>query len=132
MTTSRGRSAADAPPPEVAYRAAPDLLREAADLLGIATDLAIAAESGLAADEEYHEERERLYRLRRAALADRMAIAHPEDEQHARDAVRLARELAEFDHAHRHLVEGPHGPDETEWDPSWRPYVRQEYDAWGW
>ncbi|NUK09492.1 hypothetical protein HRW18_16065 [Streptomyces lunaelactis] len=114
----------DAPTPEAAYRVAPDPLQEALALMRISTDLTVAQATG--------EEGERLYLLRRAALADRMAIAEPDVQEYQQDAVELSQALAKFDREHRHLVSGPHGPDSIEWDPSARPYVRQEYDARGW
>ncbi|MET7621773.1 hypothetical protein ACWC5O_44885 [Streptomyces sp. NPDC001450] len=117
----------DAPTPDAAYRVAPDPLQEAAALLRISTQLTVQAQQS----QELDEEQERLYILRRAALADRMAIAEPEDERYQREAVELSQTLAQFDREHRHLVSGPRGPDSIEWDPSARPYVRQEYDAWG-
>ncbi|MCW2874865.1 hypothetical protein [Actinacidiphila oryziradicis] len=43
---------------------------------------------------------------------------------------RAAGQLALYDHEHPELVAGPHGPYSIEWDPSHRPYVRQEYAAW--
>ncbi|ELP69507.1 hypothetical protein STRTUCAR8_00028 [Streptomyces turgidiscabies Car8] len=72
-----------------------------------------------------------LYLLRRAALSDRLSLAHPDVEDFLTDAVQLAHQLAEFDRKHDTHV-GPIGPSAIEWDPSHRPYVRQEYDHWGW
>lgn len=114
----------DAPTPEVAYMGAPDLLIEAAELRLIAAQLQ-------AGTYEPKGSQERLYLLRRAALADRMSLAHPDVEDFLTDAVRLAHALATFDREHG-THKGPLGPGAIEWDPSHRPYVRQEYDHWGW
>ncbi|MEU0743958.1 hypothetical protein [Streptomyces sp. NPDC006134] len=123
----------DAPTPEVAYMGAPDLLQEAADLTRISERL--QAEASIAGQKgepyEVDEHRERLYLLRRAALADRLSLAYPDAEDFLTDAVQLAHQLAEFDREHDTHV-GPLGPSAIEWDPSHRPYVRQEYDHWGW
>jgi hypothetical protein len=45
-------------------------------------------------------------------------------------AARAAHELAQFDQQQPEMVAGPHGPGSIEFDPSHRPYVRQEYAAW--
>ncbi|WP_306324114.1 MULTISPECIES: hypothetical protein [unclassified Streptomyces] len=115
----------DAPAPPIAYWGAPELMRESADLLEVSTRL--TAEQGSGAPLDAGVERE--YLLRRAALADRLAIEFP-DEVYLSDAVRLSWELGQFDQRHPHFVAGPHGPMSIEFDPSRRPYVRQEYSAW--
>jgi len=123
----------DAPLPEVAYMGAPDVVQETAALMKISTRLqaeaAAASVRGEPLDPDEHAGR--LYLLRRAALADRLSLAHPEVEEFLTDAVQLAHQLTQFDRAHDTHV-GPHGPGAIEWDPSHRPYVRQEYDHWGW
>jgi hypothetical protein len=125
----------DAPSPEVAYMGAPDMLHEAAELMSISTRLQVEAAEASSRDEplDPDEHAGRLYLLRRAALADRLSLAHPEVEDFLTDAVQLAHRLAEFDRRHGTHA-GPHGPGAIEWDPSHRPYVRQEYDheeMWG-
>ncbi|MFF3460461.1 hypothetical protein ACFYXH_40525 [Streptomyces sp. NPDC002730] len=123
----------NAPSPEVAYMGAPDMVEEAADLTRIATRLQAEAADASIHGEPYEpdEHAGRLYLLRRAALADRLSLAHPEVEEFLTDAVQLSQNLARFDREHDTHV-GPHGPSSIEWDPSARPYVRQEYDHWEW
>lgn len=127
----------DAPTPEVAYMGAPDMAREAAELVHLQTRLQIQTETreaeGRQTDEydEYDEHQAHLYLLRRAALADRLSLDHPGNEEFLSDAAQLAHQLAKFDSEHDTHV-GPIGPTAIEWDPSHRPYVRQEYDHWGW
>ncbi|MYT20260.1 hypothetical protein GTW69_08145 [Streptomyces sp. SID7760] len=123
----------DAPSPEVAYMGAPDMLEEAARLTEVSQRLQVEAATASIAGEPYEpdEYQERLYLLRRAALADRLSIAYPDAEDFLSDAVQLAHQLAKFDREHDTHT-GPHGPGAIEWDPSHRPYVRQEYDHWGW
>lgn len=116
----------DAPAPSIAYGGAPELLLEAADLLEVCTRLTVEQGSGATLDAREHRE----YLLRRAALADRLAIEFPDEDAYLSDAVRLSWELAQFDRQHPHLVAGPHGPMSIEFDPSRRPYVRQEYSTW--
>ncbi|MFF1700035.1 hypothetical protein ACFVXC_41445 [Streptomyces sp. NPDC058257] len=123
----------DAPSPEVAYMGAPDLLQETVAITRISERLRVEASVAGHKGEPYEvdEHQERLLLLRRAALADRLSIAHPEVEEFLTDAVQLAHQLAKFDREHDTHA-GPHGPGAIEWDPSHRPYVRQEYDHWGW
>lgn len=123
----------DAPSPEVAYMGAPDMLQEAAELTRISERLQVEATTASIKGVPYEpdEHQERLYLLRRAALSDRLSIAHPDVEDFLTDAVQLAHQLAEFDREHG-THGGPLGPGAIEWDPSHRPYVRQEYDHWGW
>jgi hypothetical protein len=123
----------DAPSPAVAYKVAPDMLSEAASLTELSERLQVEAATASMAGEPYEpdEYQERLYLLRRAALADRLSIAYPDVEDFLNDAVQLAHKLAEFDREHD-THEGKYGPGAIEWDPSHRPYVRQEYDKWGW
>lgn len=123
----------NAPTPEAAYRAAPSPVREAADLERIAADLQAGAADasragGPSAADEYAV---RLYLLRRAALADRLSLASPDDPHLLEDAAGLSLELIGFDREH-HTHTGPIGPGATQWAPSARLYVRQEYDHWGW
>ncbi|WP_327359865.1 hypothetical protein [Streptomyces sp. NBC_01304] len=123
----------DAPSPEVAYMGAPDPVEESARLMQMASEMTTEAAAATARGEtfELDEEVARLYLLRRAALADRLSLAHPDNGQFVTDAARLAHELADHDHEHQSHG-GPIGPRAIEWDPSHRPYVRQEYDHWGW
>ncbi|MEU6284993.1 hypothetical protein [Streptomyces sp. NPDC047028] len=125
----------DAPSPEVAYMGAPDVVHEAAELMEISNRLQAEAAEASVRDEplDPDEHAGRLYLLRRAALADRLSLAHPEVEEFLTDAVQLSQKLAQYDRAHGTHA-GPIGPDAIEWDPSHRPYVRQEYDReemWG-
>ncbi|MGW6412186.1 hypothetical protein ACWF95_34035 [Streptomyces vinaceus] len=123
----------DAPSPETAYKSAPSLLQETAAITRISERL--QAEASIAGHKgepyEADEHQERLLLLRRAALADRLSLAHPEDEAFLADAVQLAQQLAKFDREHDTHA-GSYEPGAIEWDPSHRPYVRQEYDHWGW
>ncbi|WP_326655634.1 hypothetical protein [Streptomyces sp. NBC_01750] len=123
----------NAPSPEVAYMGAPDMVEELLALTRIATRLQAEAADASAHGEPYEpdEHAGRLYLLRRAALADRLSLAHPEVEEFLTDAVQLSQNLARFDREHDTHV-GPHGPSSIEWDPSARPHVRQEYDHWEW
>jgi hypothetical protein len=108
----------DAPAPAAAYANAPDVLNEGASLL---------RESTLRSVGELDDDpgRERDYLLRRAALADRMAL----DGQFEHAAVQTSQALADWDRRHPEHVRGPIGPGSPEWDPSARPYVRQEWAA---
>jgi hypothetical protein len=127
----------DAPSPEVAYMGAPDMAVEAAELVGLQDRLRAQMEQRVAegrqTDEydEYDEHQARLYLLRRAALADRLSLDHPGNGEFLTEAAQLAHQLAKYDQEHDTHV-GPIGPTAIEWDPSHRPYVRQEYDHWGW
>ena len=118
-------SAFDAPSPDKAYAHAPDLLSEAASLMDYSTLLRTG---------RYGMEREREYLLRRAALEDRVALAESPDSPEAHtgvaNAARAALLLWQWDKGNSCEVAGPHGPHSIEWDPSLRPYVRQEYRAW--
>lgn len=123
----------DAPSPEVAYMGAPDMVRESAELMRISTRMKMEAADAAAHGRPYepYENHARLYLLRRAALSDRLSLAHPDVPEFLDDAVQLSQQLKKFDQDHdTHL--GPIGPGSMEWDPSARPYVRQEYDHWGW
>ncbi|HLL33353.1 MAG TPA: hypothetical protein VK545_05540 [Streptomyces sp.] len=120
----------DAPPPAEAYAGAPELRREMHEVLelGAVRDgrrAGIVAEPPSAASAAA----ERVYLLRRAALMDRMAVDDPAPGARGA-AVKAAYHLAEFDRRHPEMVAGPHGPTSPEFDPSQRPYVRQEYAAW--
>ncbi|WP_017238148.1 hypothetical protein [Streptomyces sp. SS] len=118
----------DAPTPEVAYLSAPKMLSEAAALLDLSARRQAATAAAVAAGGTYEDPDERTYLLRRAALADRLSIEYPDVEDFLTDAVRLAHELAAYDRDHG-TGQGPIGPDAIEWDPSHRPYVRQEYEV---
>ncbi|GHI98202.1 hypothetical protein TPA0906_00680 [Streptomyces olivaceus] len=120
----------DAPTPAEAYADAPDLRREMHDVmeLGAVRDGRRAGmvtnppTPGAAAAD-------RVFLLRRAALMDRMAVDDPGPGARGA-AVRAAFELARLDRQHPQMTAGPHGPYSIEFDPSQRPYVRQEYAAW--
>ncbi|OEJ20857.1 hypothetical protein AR457_41865 (plasmid) [Streptomyces agglomeratus] len=120
----------DAPTPSQAYADAPDLRREMHEVMelgaihdgrhdGMVTEL--LPPDATAAD--------RVFLLRRAALMDRMAVDDPGAGARGA-AARAAFELAQFDHRHPAMTAGPHGPRSMEFEPSQRPYVRQEYAAW--
>lgn len=122
----------DAPSPEVAYMGAPELVHETHEVLQTVTRL--QAETAAAVAEgtyEFDVDQERLLLLRRAALSDRLSLTYPDVEAFVTDAAQLAHQLARFDREHG-THQGPIGPGAIEWDPSHRPYVRQEYDHWGW
>ncbi|MFG2903320.1 hypothetical protein ACGFZH_40365 [Streptomyces zaomyceticus] len=116
-----------APLPDAAYAAALPVAEELADVLRLSTALLQTARTGTRvplADE-------RVLLLKRAALADRLALAAPADTTSQRTALREAHALMVFDVAHR-TGRGPVGPDCAETDAAGgaRAYVRQEYDAW--
>ncbi|MGW3154569.1 hypothetical protein [Streptomyces sp. NPDC001089] len=120
----------DAPIPAEAYAHAPDLRREMHEVMemGAARD---GRRDGMVTGPLPDDPAvaERVFLLRRAALMDRMAI--DDAGAGARGAaVRAASHLAQFDARHPAMVAGPHGPQSIEFDPSRRPYVRQEYAAW--
>jgi hypothetical protein len=120
----------DAPVPAEAYANAPELRREMHEILelGAARD---GRRAGMVTMPHEADDitAERVYLLRRAALMDRMAVDDPGPGARGA-AVKAACQLAEFDREHPHMVAGPHDPSSPEFDPSQRPYVRQEYAAW--
>ncbi|MFE2094922.1 hypothetical protein [Streptomyces sp. NPDC059460] len=107
----------DAPLPLDAYRQAPPIREEE------------AAVERLMDTTEWRENRE--YRLRRAALSDRRALASTVDSLLQGEAQSDAWLLREWDDAHGTSV-GKHPPFADEWHSAGgsRPYVRQEYVAW--
>ncbi|MER7585511.1 hypothetical protein [Kitasatospora sp. NPDC097691] len=112
----------DAPAPESAYAAA----------LGPAAENSAVTrlQTALRQDGEYpRASLEREFRLRRAALADRLALRSG-DERDVAEAARTAFELLAFDLADGRFVLGPAGPGVPVWETSARPYVRQEYERW--
>ncbi|MFF3159856.1 hypothetical protein [Streptomyces sp. NPDC057910] len=130
-----------APRPEEAYANAPELLREAAEVMRLGTALTVqAAHAARAIDRRSDDApgsnglaRERVYLLRRAALADRLAIEWPAEEPFLRDAMETSQALIAFDRRHpRFVPPGIEGPRSPEWDPSARPYTRACYTAQGW
>ncbi|GHJ24448.1 hypothetical protein TPA0909_60620 [Streptomyces albus] len=117
-----------APPPETAYADAPELLYEAAQLTRYSTRLTTGEDGP---------DKEREYRLRRAAHADRFALLaddlspnSPTAEHAEHEAARTARDLAAWDRDHPEDVAGPYGPTSPELGRTVRAYVRQEYAAW--
>ncbi|MFJ6709277.1 MULTISPECIES: hypothetical protein [unclassified Streptomyces] len=120
----------DAPTPSEAYADAPALRREMHDVmeLGAVRD---GRRDGVATGPPAPDAAtaDRVFLLRRAALMDRMAVDDPGPGARGA-AVRAAFELAQFDRQHPQMTAGPHGPMSIEFDPSQRPYVRQEYAAW--
>ncbi|MFD8754621.1 hypothetical protein ACFV0O_27090 [Kitasatospora sp. NPDC059577] len=112
----------DAPLPESAYAAA---LGPAAENTAVTR-----LQTALRHDGEYpRASLEREFRLRRAALADRLAL-QSDDEQDVTEAARTAYELLAFDLTDGRFVLGPAGPGSSTWETSARPYVRQEYERW--
>lgn len=107
----------DAPLPVDAYRQAPSVEAE------------LAALDHLQVTTEWRDNRE--YRLRLAALQDRIALADPLNEWAQHDAHNSAWVLREFDDVHG-TSRGKHGPFTPEWEAAGgtRPYARQEYVAW--
>ncbi|MFI8459459.1 hypothetical protein [Kitasatospora sp. NPDC085464] len=118
----RADEGTDAPAPESAYAAA---------LGPVAENTAVTRlQSALRHDGEYpRASLEREFRLRRAALADRLALRSG-DEHDATEAARTACELLAFDLADGRFVLGPAGPSSAVWEASARPYARQEYERW--
>jgi hypothetical protein len=117
----------DAPAPETAYADAPPVIGEISTVLTLPGRLARPGERTPQAVREQ--------RLRKAALLDRIALREAEEYAPAvaaeaiAAAAAAARDLARYDAEHG-TGAGPIGPGSPEWDPSHRPYVRQEYDAW--
>ncbi|MCZ4096003.1 hypothetical protein [Streptomyces sp. H39-C1] len=115
----------DAPTPALAYADAPSIPSEITAVLTSITKRSTEWRLGLTPASV--DDRE--FWLRKAALFDRVAL-----EDATADAIAAAAEtaglLVTFDLGQPTSVAGPHGPDSTEWDPSYRPYVRQEYAAW--
>ncbi|MCT9142411.1 hypothetical protein [Streptomyces violarus] len=120
----------DAPTPEEAYATAPALRREMHDVMELGA-IRDGRRAGIVTEPPPADivAADRTYLLRRAALMDRMAVDDPGPGARGA-ATRAAFELAEFDHRHPQVIAGPHGPRSIEFDPSQRPYVRQEYAAW--
>ncbi|ANZ20723.1 hypothetical protein ACH4YO_32565 [Streptomyces noursei] len=124
-----GGEVISAPPPHEAYANAPDLRREMHQVLALGaerdgrqarpvTDAPVDATAA-----------ERAWRLRQAALMDRMALEDPRPGPVAA-AAETAEQLVLHDRRHPDLVAGPHHPEAITLAPSHRLYVRQEYAAW--
>ncbi|WP_240499074.1 hypothetical protein [Streptomyces prasinus] len=119
----------DAPTPTEAYANAPNLRREMREVMELGA-IRDGRRNGVVAEPPSDSAAaERVYLLRRAALMDRMAVEDPGPGARGA-AARAAYELAQFDHRHPAMTAGRHGPLAIEFDPSQRPYVRQEYAAW--
>jgi len=120
----------DAPTPAEAYADAPDLRREMREVMELGA-IRDGRRDGVVAEPPPSDAAaaERVYLLRRAALMDRMAVEDPGSGARGA-AARAAYELAQFDHRHPAMTAGRYGPLAIEFDPSQRPYVRQEYAAW--
>ncbi|GAA0496496.1 hypothetical protein [Streptomyces olivaceiscleroticus] len=112
-----------------AYAEAPHLLAEMTWM----TDQVATHASGMRLSREFW--------LRKAALLDRLAIREAEEEgipevvaEAGTLAARAAHRLAQYDRERGGgpfaTSNGPIPPDSPLWDPSYRPYVRQEYAAW--
>ncbi|MFD5588802.1 hypothetical protein ACFWII_33980 [Streptomyces sp. NPDC127063] len=120
----------DAPTPAEAYANAPDLRREMRTVMELGA-IRDGRRDGVVTGPPPSDAvvADRVYLLRRAALMDRMAVEDPGPGARGA-AVRAAFELAQFDHQHPAMTAGRYGPMAIEFDPSQRPYVRQEYAAW--
>ncbi|MFD8708756.1 hypothetical protein ACFV1W_40295 [Kitasatospora sp. NPDC059648] len=118
----RAEEGCDALAPEVAYAAA---------LGPVAENTAVTRlQAALRNDGEYpRASPEREYRLRRAALADRLALCS-RDEHDIAEAARTAYERLAFDLADGRFVLGPVGPGSPAWQVPARPHLRQEYERW--
>ncbi|MFJ9775487.1 hypothetical protein ACIRVF_30285 [Kitasatospora sp. NPDC101157] len=117
-----GGARSDAPSPESAYAAALGPAAENTAVTRLQTALRHSGQYPRAS-------LEREFRLRRAALADRLALESGE-ECDAAEAARTAYELVAFDLSDGRFVLGPAGPSSSRWEDSARPYVRQEYERW--
>ncbi|MER5617590.1 hypothetical protein [Streptomyces sp. NPDC002215] len=116
----------DGPGPDEAYAGALPLTDELDDVLQLSAALLQDVRTG--ADDETAE-RELL--LRRAALADRLALAAPYETTAQHRAIRAAHVLMTYDVVH-HTGHGEFAADSIEADGAGGPraYVRQEYAAW--
>lgn len=129
----------DAPRPEAVYAHAPDLLREAAEVMRIGTELSVRA-AAIASTMEHpvgeivdaftdgiDVDRARAYLLRRAALADRHAIEWPAEEPILRDAVDTSQDLIRLDRRHREFA--PPGPPDPAPPSGTPPHARTSAPA---
>lgn len=116
----------EGPLPDEAYAGAPLLVDELEDVLQLSAALLQAVRTGAEDTAD-----ERVLLLRRAALADRLALAAPHDSTAQHRAIRAAHVLMTFDVVH-HTGRGPYGADSIEADGAGGPraYVRQEYVSW--
>ncbi|GGU52923.1 hypothetical protein GCM10010211_16870 [Streptomyces albospinus] len=118
-----------APPPHEAYANAPDLRREIHQVLALGAERDGRQARPVTGPPVDATAAERTWRLRQAALMDRMAL-----DDRGPGPVAAAAETAErlvlLDRRHPDLVAGPHHPDAITLAPSRRLYVRQEYAAW--
>ncbi|MEU7485042.1 hypothetical protein [Streptomyces sp. NPDC042319] len=117
------------PTPVDTYAEAPHLLAEMTWI----TDQVATHASGMRLSREFW--------LRKAALLDRLAMREAEEvgipgatAEADILAARAAHRLAQYDRERGGgpfaTSNGPIPPDSPLWDPSYRPYVRQEYAAW--
>ncbi|ARF59165.1 hypothetical protein B1H19_01385 [Streptomyces gilvosporeus] len=118
-----------APPPHEAYANAPDLRREMHHVLALGAERDGRQTRPVTGPPVDATAAERTWRLRRAALMDRMALDDPRPGPVAA-AAETAERLVLHDRRHPDLVAGPHHPDTITLAPSRRLYVRQEYAAW--
>ncbi|MEU6572655.1 hypothetical protein [Streptomyces sp. NPDC046805] len=120
-----------APPPHEAYANAPDLRREMHRVLALGAERDGRQARPLSGPPVDATAAERAWRLRRAALMDRMALDDPgPGPGPVAAAAETAEQLVLHDRRHPDLVAGPHHPDAITLAPSRRLYVRQEYAAW--
>ncbi|MFE7313986.1 hypothetical protein ACFU7T_12885 [Streptomyces sp. NPDC057555] len=118
-----------APSPHEAYAHAPDLRREMHHVLALGAERDGRQARPVTGPPVDAAAAERAWRLRQAALMDRMALDDPSPGP-AAAAAETAEQLVLHDRRHPDLVAGPHHPDATALAPSCRLYVRQEYAAW--
>ncbi|GGX47283.1 hypothetical protein [Streptomyces noursei] len=118
-----------APPPHEAYANAPDLRREMHRVLALGAERDGRQARPVTGPPVDAPAAERAWRLRQAALMDRMALDDPRPGPVAA-AAETAEQLVLHDRRHPDLVAGPHHPEAITLAPSHRLYVRQEYAAW--
>ncbi|MFI5972206.1 hypothetical protein [Streptomyces sp. NPDC051452] len=116
-----------APPPHEAYANAPELRREIHQVLALGAERDGRQARPVTGPPVDPTVAERTWRLRRAALMDRMALDDPGPGPVAA-AAETAEQLVLLDRSHPDLVAGSHHPDAL--TPNRRLYVRQEYAAW--
>ncbi|QRX96741.1 hypothetical protein [Streptomyces noursei] len=118
-----------APPPHEAYANAPNLRREMRQVLALGAERDGRQARPVNGPPVDAAAAERAWRLRQAALMDRMALDDPRPGPVAA-AAETAEQLVLHDRSHPDLVAGPHHPEAITLAPSRRLYVRQEYAAW--
>ncbi|MCD9145897.1 hypothetical protein [Streptomyces albireticuli] len=108
----------DAPPPEVAYMGVTNLTAQIH---------AFMTRTANNPPDEDDPAKYREFLLHRAALADLAHLEELDNEEAHTYAVKASQDFIRYDRQHPEFVNGPIGPGSPEWDPSARPYVRQEW-----